>query len=177
MQDRHIAKILRIGLLLNYYSLGQVERWCGQRLLSLDGPKADPFINLYTSLHHGLDQTLSSLAAIHGKSTNLPCVKEYFFGFYRYAYFNGCYVHSVEREIAQFFELDELAFDEDEILMCNTVKDDYELAQDGFAPGYNEVLSEFLLSYESFDELQQILDEQEIGRPSIPVRQVSNWPD
>ena len=69
MNDRHIAKILRIGLLLNYFTPGQVERWCEQRLLLLDGPKADPFIKLYTSLHLGLPHTLIALADIQGKSS------------------------------------------------------------------------------------------------------------
>lgn len=175
MQDHQIAAILRIGLLLDYFTLGQVQRWCEQRLLSLDGDQANPFIDLYNQLPRGKNHTLASLSRIEGNSENCCIAKAYFFGFYRYAYFNGCNSHTVESELVRFYDLNEFCFDHDEEFVCLALKDESGIACNESLGG--EVLSEFLLAYESFDEIQETLDSHDIGRPSIPVRQTSGWLD
>ena len=152
--------IIKIGLRLDYYSVSQVIDWADQRIMA--GDEDALFIDLSLVDNTGSDAAIKVLHHwCEGKEIVLGQVYQYYLGFYHemLLQWNGSNWKNVERELIDFYALEEFVLRGEHRLFYNQLLNDFDFRELSVVAPMKmpDDLEQFLYQFPIQEEIEEYL--------------------
>jgi len=155
--------IVKIGLQLDYYSVAQVIDWADQSII--DGDEDALFIDLSLVDETGPDAAIGMLHDwSEGKEIVLEQAYQYYLGYYHkiLLQWTGGNWARIQRELIEFYKLDEFVLNKEHRTFYNQLLNDYTLRELSIAAPMNmpDDLEQFLYQFPVQEEMDEYLEGQ-----------------